>query len=79
MCSYCSRARYLLQKKGVQFIEYPVDTDYTLRQEMERRSHRTSVPQIFIDNRHIGGFDDMVELDLDGELDTLLGLEQQDG
>jgi glutaredoxin 3 len=52
-----------------------VDSDYALREEMEGRSHRTSVPQIFIDDRHIGGFDDMAELDIDGELDKLLGLE----
>lgn len=75
MCSYCSRARHLLQKKGIQYTEYKVDSDYALRTEMEQRSHRTSVPQIFIDNRHIGGFDDMAELDVDGELDKLLGLE----
>jgi glutaredoxin 3 len=42
---------------------------------MEQRSQRTSVPQIFIGGRHIGGFDDMAELDIDGELDALLGLE----
>ena len=79
MCSYCSRARHLLKKKGVQFIEYSVDTDYALRQEMERRSQRTSVPQIFINDRSIGGFDDMAELDMDGELDILLGLEESTG
>ncbi|MGD8591464.1 MAG: glutaredoxin 3 [Gammaproteobacteria bacterium] len=75
LCPYCSRARRLLEKKGVQFTEYQVDTDARLRAEMEQRSHRTSVPQIFIDGRHIGGFDDMAELDIDGELDKLLGLE----
>ena len=74
MCPYCSQARHLLQKKGVQFTEYRVDYDYALRKQMEQRSHRTSVPQIFIDDRHIGGFDDMAELDVDGELDKLLGL-----
>lgn len=75
MCPYCSRARHLLQKKGIEFIEYRVDKDYALRAEMEQRSHRTSVPQIFIDDRHIGGFDDLAELDMDGELDPLLGIE----
>ena len=75
LCPYCSRARRLLEKKGVQFTEYQVDTDAGLRAEMEQRSHRTSVPQIFIDDRHIGGFDDIAELDMDGELDKLLGLE----
>lgn len=75
LCPYCSRARHLLEKKGVEFTEYRVDKDSGLRAEMEQRSHRTSVPQIFIDDRHIGGFDDMAELDIDGELDKLLGLE----
>lgn len=74
LCPYCSRARHLLEKKGVQFIEYRVDKEPALREEMEQRSHQTSVPQIFIDNRHVGGFDDMAELDIDGELDALLGL-----
>lgn len=74
MCPYCSRARHLLEKKGVPFTEYRVDKNPDLRAEMEQRSHRSSVPQIFIGNRHIGGFDDMAELDIDGELDELLGL-----
>jgi glutaredoxin 3 len=76
LCPYCSRARHLLEKKGIEFTEYRVDKDPQLRTEMEQRSQRTSVPQIFISDRHIGGFDDMVELDMDGELDTLLGLEK---
>lgn len=76
LCPYCSRARHLLQKKGIQFTEYRVDTDSNLRIQMEQRSQSSSVPQIFIDDRHIGGFDDMAELDMDGELDKLLGLER---
>ncbi|WP_455211390.1 glutaredoxin 3 [Kaarinaea lacus] len=75
LCPYCSRARHLLEKKGIQFTEYRVDKEPGLRAEMEQRSRRTSVPQIFIDDRHIGGFDDMAELDIEGELDKLLGLE----
>lgn len=74
-CPYCSRARHLLEKKGIEFTEYRVDKDLDLRTEMESRSQRTSVPQIFIQGRHIGGFDDMAELDIDGELDKLLGLD----
>jgi len=73
-CPYCVRARNLLNKKGVDFIEYPVDLKPELRSEMEQRSGGTSVPQIFIDDHHIGGCDDMYELDFDGELDQLLGL-----
>jgi glutaredoxin 3 len=73
-CPYCVRARNLLNKKGVTFTEYRVDLQPELRTEMEQRSNGTSVPQIFIDGRHIGGCDDMFELDFDGELDKLLGL-----
>jgi len=73
-CPYCVRARNLLDKKGVKFTEYRVDLKPELRPEMEKRSGGTSVPQIFIDGRHIGGCDDMHELDFDGKLDPLLGL-----
>lgn len=74
-CPYCVRARNLLSKKGVEYIEYRVDLQPDLRGEMSQRSAGgTSVPQIFIDGRHIGGCDDMFELDFEGELDKLLGL-----
>lgn len=73
-CPYCVRARSLLERKGVAITEYRVDMAPELRAEMEKRSGGTSVPQIFIDGRHIGGCDDMYELDFDGELDPLLGL-----
>ena len=75
-CPYCIRARALLEKKGVAITEYRVDITPELRSEMEGRSGATSVPQIFVDDRHIGGCDDMYELDFDGELDPLLGLRQ---
>jgi glutaredoxin 3 len=71
-CSYCVRAQRLLQKKGVQFKEIKVDKSHELRAEMERLSQRRTIPQIFIDGRHIGGFDDMAALDSAGELDKLL-------
>lgn len=73
-CSYCTGAKNLLAKKGVAFEELRVDKDRELRAEMERRSRRSTVPQIFIGDHHVGGFDDMVELDMNGELDRLLGL-----
>lgn len=73
-CPYCVRARNLLDKKGVAYTELRVDEQPALRPEMEQRSGRTSVPQIFIDDFHVGGFDDMAELDVDGELDQRLGL-----
>ena len=74
LCPYCMRARTLLEKKGVPYIEFRVDKEPGLRAEMEERSKRSSVPQIFIDDKHIGGFDDLAELDVDEELDTILGL-----
>jgi len=73
-CGYCTRARMLLEKKGVSFIEYNVDREPEKRAEMVKRSQRSSVPQIFINDQHIGGFDDLSELDMDDELDPLLGI-----
>lgn len=73
-CPYCVRAASLLKKKGVTYTELKVDQDTALREEMERRSNRRTVPQIFIDDFHVGGFDDMAALDAEGRLDGLLGL-----
>lgn len=74
LCPYCLRAISLLESKAVEYIEYNVDRDPGLRDEMERRSQRTSVPQIFISDRHIGGFDDMYDLEVEKKLDEILGL-----
>lgn len=75
-CPFCIRARNLLEKKGVEYTDYRVDDNPDLRPEMEKLAGGlTSVPQIFIDDFHVGGFDDMVDLDLDGELNQRLGLE----
>lgn len=74
-CPFCIRARNLLSKKGVEYMEYRVDERPDLRPEMEERAGgRTSVPQIFIDDTHVGGFDDLAEIDIDGKLDEMLGL-----
>lgn len=73
-CGYCTGALSLLERKGVNFVEYRVDLQPERRTEMESRAQLTSVPQIFINDQHIGGFDDMVELDMDDELDPMLGL-----
>jgi len=62
-CPYCVRARLLLQQKGVEFTELRVDKDPELRREMEHRAQATSVPQIFIDDFHVGGCDDLYALD----------------
>ncbi|MGH7000346.1 MAG: glutaredoxin 3 [Stellaceae bacterium] len=74
-CPYCARARGLLQKKGVDFTDIDVMGDDDRREEMIARANgRYTVPQIFIDGRHIGGSDELVALDRDGKLDSLLGL-----
>jgi glutaredoxin 3 len=72
ICPYCSRARHLFQRKGVVFEEISVDRDREQMAIMRRRSRRHTVPQIFIDDRHIGGYDDLAMLDARGELDPLL-------
>ncbi|QAY78883.1 glutaredoxin 3 [Sphingosinicella sp. BN140058] len=72
-CPYCFRAKRLLDEKGVTYEEYEVTQIPGKRDEMlERSNGRHTVPQIFIDGRHIGGSDDLHELDRQGELDPLL-------
>jgi glutaredoxin 3 len=72
-CPYCTRAKSLLTSKNVDFDEIDVTNDDDLRMEMVRKSGgRKTVPQIFIDDIHIGGFDDLHALDIKGELDKLL-------
>jgi glutaredoxin 3 len=72
-CGYCARAKKLLENKGVQYEEYDITMGGPKRQEMlERSNGRSTVPQIFIDDRHIGGSDDLAVLDRNGELDSLL-------
>ncbi len=75
-CPYCSWAKQLLDSKQVQYTLIDVTNDDMLRQQMEDRSGRNSVPQIFIGERHIGGYDDMAALDDAGELDSLISIEQ---
>jgi len=72
-CPYCNAAKALLRSKAVQFEEFDVTDDPEKRMEMERLSRRRTVPQIFIDGRAIGGYDDARMLDVVGELDKLLG------
>ncbi len=74
-CPFCSRAKALLKRKGVAYEEIDVDRDPNLRQQMMRRAGgRRTVPQIFIDGRHVGGSDDLADLERAGELDALLGI-----
>ncbi|NER35865.1 MAG: glutaredoxin 3 [Oscillatoria sp. SIO1A7] len=72
-CPYCIRAKMLLKWKGVQFTEYKIDGDGAARVKMaERANGRRSMPQIFINEQHIGGCDDLYQLDGQGKLDSLL-------
>lgn len=72
VCPYCRMAERLLEKKGVQAEKIMVDENPAQREEMVRLSGRTSVPQIFIGAKHVGGYTDMVALDREGQLDALL-------
>ncbi len=73
VCPYCIRAEQLLRRKGVQTIEkIRIDLEPARAEEMAEKTGRRTVPQIFIDDRHIGGCDDLYELDRQGGLDPLL-------
>ena len=71
-CPYCQRAKGLLTQKQVAFSEINVEDDAKLREEMIARSSQRTVPQIFIGDKHVGGCDDLFELDRSGELDRLI-------
>jgi glutaredoxin 3 len=72
-CGYCSRAKALLVSKGVHFTEYPVGDDADKRREMIQRSRGGSTyPQVFINDRHVGGSDELLDLEAAGRLDGLL-------
>jgi glutaredoxin 3 len=72
-CPYCIRAKLLLWWKGVKYTEYKIDGDGAARVKMAKRANgRRSVPQIFINNQHIGGCDDLYALDRRGQLDPLI-------
>jgi glutaredoxin 3 len=71
-CGWCTRALAMLESKGVAPAVVMVDVDRGVRRSMEERSGRRTVPQIFIGDRHVGGFDDLRALDAAGQLDALL-------
>ena len=74
-CPFCIKAKSLLKQKGVNYIEHSIDGDQSAREVLANRSEgRTTVPQIFIDEKGIGGCDDLYELDQTNQLDDLLGL-----
>ncbi len=73
ICPYCHAAKRLLQKKGVEYSEVDVSRDPSLRETMTQRANgRRTVPEIFIGGRHVGGCDDLYDLDHAGKLDPLL-------
>ena len=74
-CPFCIRAKALLDRKGVTYTEYAIDGDEAARDAMAARGSdgRRSVPQVFIDDRHVGGCDDLHALERSGRLDALLG------
>lgn len=72
LCPYCTMAKRLLDKKGASYSEINVDSKPGLREEMMQKTRRRTVPQIYIGDQHIGGFDDLYALDKKKELDSLL-------
>jgi glutaredoxin 3 len=73
-CPYCQAAERLLVKKGVDIMRVRVDLEPARRAEMQQKSGRRTVPQIWIGERHVGGCDDLHDLEAAGELDRLLGI-----
>ena len=72
-CPFCIRAKALLAQKGVEYVEYGIDGDEEAREQMAQRANgKRSLPQIFINDRHIGGCDDLYALNRQGQLDPLL-------
>jgi len=72
ICPYCVAAKNFLKQRGVSWTEVRVDLDFERRREMLDRAKRTSVPQIFVGDTHVGGFDDLVALDRAGKFAPLL-------
>lgn len=71
-CPFCDRAKQFLKKKGLRWNEIDIEADPANRQAMTKASGRNTVPQIFINGTHVGGCDDLLELDVKGGLDELL-------
>ena len=71
-CPYCDRAKHLLREKGQTWTEIDIEEQPEKRAEMVQRSKRTTVPQIFIGDRHVGGCDDLYALESQGRLDELI-------
>jgi len=71
-CPYCKSVEALMKKKNISFEKIDVDSDISLRQEMLEISGRTSVPQVFVNDLHLGGCDDVYDLENKGKLDSLI-------
>jgi glutaredoxin 3 len=74
-CAYCVAAKNLLKSKGLDYAEIRIDTDPVRREEMLARAQRRTVPQIFVNDRLVGGYDDLVAAERSGELARLIGSE----
>jgi glutaredoxin 3 len=72
-CAYCVAAKNLLKSKGLDYAEIRIDTDPVRREEMLARAQRRTVPQIFVNDRLVGGYDDLVAAERSGELAKLIG------
>jgi glutaredoxin 3 len=72
-CAYCVAAKNLIKSKGLDYVEIRVDTDPARREEMVARTHKRTVPQIFIDGNLVGGYDDLAAADRSGALAKLIG------
>jgi len=72
VCPYCVAAKNFLKSRGASYTEVRIDTDPVARAEMMEKTKRTSVPQIFINGSHVGGYDEMIALDRAGGLNPLL-------
>jgi len=72
-CAYCVAAKNLLKSRGLDYAEIRVDLDAARRDEMLTRAQRRTVPQIFVNDRHVGGYDDLVAAERSGELAKLIG------
>jgi glutaredoxin 3 len=72
LCPYCIMAKRLLDKKGARYTELNVDSQPGLREEMMRKTRRRTVPQIYIGEHHVGGFDDLYALEQQKKLDAML-------
>ena len=75
LCGYCAAAKRLLDSKGVDYSIIDVTMNADLRREMKERSGRETVPQIFVGDQHVGGYDDIAALESAGDLDRLLGID----